>query len=123
MVCIRLSHPIGRPGRQEEPVEHAVLDSHNEVCSHRCQRKDLCPSFEKVLYLISLILAHSKSGTIVNDDGVVVSENVGVTKWDIIAIALFSVVTYFTYGLIKASLESGLTPGYTLDIFSINLFS
>ncbi len=73
--------------------------------------------------MISLILAHSKSGTIVNDDGVVVSENVGVTKWDIIAIALFSVVTYFTYGLIKASLESGLTPGYTLDIFSINLFS
>ena len=25
--------------------------------------------------------------------------------------------------MIKASLESGLTPGYTLDIFSINLFS
>lgn len=47
----------------------------------------------------------------------------GLTTWDLIALGLFTVVTYFTFGLIKASLESGLTPGYTLDIFAINLFS
>lgn len=49
--------------------------------------------------------------------------NGSLTTWDVIALGLFTVVTYFTFGLIKASLESGLTPGYTLDIFAINLFS
>lgn len=36
---------------------------------------------------------------------------------------LFSIVTKIFYGMVCNSLESGLTPGYALDIFAINLLS
>jgi hypothetical protein len=52
-----------------------------------------------------------------------VDENFGVTTWDIIGLVLFTIVTKIFYGMVKGSLEQGLTPGYTLDIFVINLFS
>jgi hypothetical protein len=36
---------------------------------------------------------------------------------------LFTPVSYFFYGLVKNCLDAGLTPGYTLDVFAINLAS
>ena len=45
------------------------------------------------------------------------------TTWDLIGLVLFSLVTYVFYGMVKNCLDHGLTPGYTLDIFSINLAS
>ncbi len=52
-----------------------------------------------------------------------VGENYGVTNWDLYGLVLFSIVTYFFYGLVKNCLDNGLVPGYTLDIFGINLGS
>ena len=45
------------------------------------------------------------------------------TIWDLIGLLLFSAVSYVFYGMVKNCLDNGLTPGYTLDIFSINLAS
>lgn len=45
------------------------------------------------------------------------------TTWDYIGLVLFNLVNYFFFGLVRNSLDSGLTPGYTLDIFAINLGS
>ena len=72
-----------------------------------------------------MIYAHfyKPKGQLFNDDGVVIGENYGVTNWDMIGFVLFSIVTYFLFGLIRNSLDSGLMPGYALDIFAINLFS
>lgn len=50
-------------------------------------------------------------------------EHFGVTNWDLYGLVLFSLVTYVFYGMVKNCLDSGLTPGYTLDVFAINLFS
>lgn len=45
------------------------------------------------------------------------------TNWDIYGLILFSIVSYIFFNMVKNSLDHGLTPGYTLDIFAINLFS
>ena len=45
------------------------------------------------------------------------------TTWDLIGLGLFSLVSYIFYGMVKNCLAHGLTPGYTLDIFAINLGS
>jgi hypothetical protein len=77
----------------------------------------------KVIYIISLILASMRKGIIYDQEGVQIGENYGITTWDLIGLFLFSAVSYFFFGMVKSSLESGLTPGYTLDIFCINLGS
>jgi hypothetical protein len=63
------------------------------------------------------------AGLVYSEEGEVVGENYGVTNWDLIGFVLFSLVSYVFYGMVKNCLAHGLTPGYTLDIFAINLAS
>jgi hypothetical protein len=61
-----------------------------------------------------------------DDDGgkkLLVPEQYGVTNWDLYGLVLFSAVSYVFFGMVRNCLDHGLTPGYTLDIFAINLFS
>ena len=63
------------------------------------------------------------AGPVYNDDGDVVGTNKGITKWDIIGLVLFSLVTRVTYGMLKGCIEMGTKPTYCLDLFVINLTS
>lgn len=47
-------------------------------------------------------------GDIFDDEGVKIGENYGNTNWDYIALALFTVVTKFTFKMICDALENGL---------------
>lgn len=84
-----------------------------------------CNNVFQALYILSLIYAYkyNPAGPIYDSEGVMVGESYGVTTMDIVGLILFSIVTKFLFGMIQNSLEQGLTPGYTLDIFAINLFS
>ena len=77
-----------------------------------------------LIYIISLFIAwkYYPAGPVYSGDHIV-GENFGVTTWDLIGLLLFSLVTYVFYGMVKNCLLAGLTPGYTLDIFAINLVS
>jgi hypothetical protein len=63
------------------------------------------------------------AGLAYSDEGEIIGEYYGVTTWDLIGLVLFSVVSYVFYNMVKNCLDHGLTPGYTLDIFAINLAS
>jgi len=63
------------------------------------------------------------AGPVFSAEGEVIGEYYGVTNWDLIGLVLFSGVSYVFYGMVKNCLVHGLTPGYTLDIFAINLGS
>lgn len=69
------------------------------------------------------VYLYKPAGPIFDEKGEQIGEAYGVTNWDIYGLILFSIVTYFFYGLVKNCVENGLTPGYTLDVFAINLFS
>jgi SRP-independent targeting protein 2/TMEM208 len=77
------------------------------------------------LYILTTLYVYlyKPAGPIYDSEGTVVGESYGVTNWDIYGLILFSIVSYFFYGLVKNCLENGLTPGYTLDVFAINLLS
>jgi hypothetical protein len=79
----------------------------------------------QALYIGSLFFAwkYRPAGPLYSEEGEVIGEYYGVTTWDLIGLLLFSAVSYVFFGMVKNCLDNGLTPGYTLDIFSINLAS
>ena len=79
----------------------------------------------QAIYILSLIYAWKwrPAGQIFSEEGEVIGENYGVTTWDLIGLVLFSLVSYVFYYMVRNCLDHGLTPGYTLDIFVINLAS
>lgn len=58
-----------------------------------------------------------------NGEGEIIGKTEGLRNSDYYGLAIFGIVTYVFYGLVRNSLDNGLQPGYSLDIFCINLFS
>eukprot|EP00347_Sterkiella_histriomuscorum_P020807 403336387 len=79
----------------------------------------------QALYVLSLIYVfmYRPAGDVYDSEGNKVGESFGNTTWDYIALVLFGLVTRTTYNMICASLEDGLQPEYSLDIFAINIVS
>jgi hypothetical protein len=86
---------------------------------------DFIPLTIQALYIGSLFFAwkYRPAGPVFSEEGEVIGEYYGVTTWDLIGLLLFSAVSYVFFGMVKNCLDNGLTPGYTLDVFSINLAS
>ena len=62
-------------------------------------------------------------GDVYDSEGNIIGESYGNTNWDYIALVLFGIVSRSTFKMICGSLEDGLRPEYSLDIFAINLLS